>query len=116
QRSHLRIRDLAAGQRLGQLRQSPQRLRRAHLLARRGQRNLTAPVQPFGAALVAPLGPAEAVVEVANQLEHLVGRRMQLARETTDGGLELVDLAAVDFDTRGRSRHLEPPSNAFLYT
>src|SRR5690606_18145707 len=74
-----------------------------------GQRDLTAPVQPFRAALVAPLGPTEAVVEVADQLEHAVRGRMQRARETADGDLELVDLAAVDGDTRRRSGHLETP-------
>ena len=58
-----------------------QRLRGAHLLARRRQRQPAAPREPLGAAREAPLRQPEAIVELADEHEHSIRLGVHLPRE-----------------------------------
>src|SRR5690606_24069768 len=61
------------------------------LLARRALRDVAAVVEPFGAALEAPLEPAGALVEAADEDEKVVRRGVDPGGEIDDRAVELVD-------------------------
>ena len=103
QRPHLRVRQPPFAKRERDAGQIAQRLRRAHLLARRRQRDAATPRQPLGATREAPLRPAEPVVELAHQHEQPVVHGVDATREAADGRIDLVDRAIRM--GRGRGRH-----------
>jgi len=77
QRPHLGVRELAAGEGLGQERQRPQRARHPHALARRARVEPHTPGEPFGARAAARV-PAFPRVELANQIEEAGGRGIEM--------------------------------------
>ena len=79
----LGVRQLAAGERLGQPRQRGQGTRHADLLAGRAEVEADAPGQPLGAGAKAGV-PAAAGVEVADEIEQAGGGRIEMRGELGD--------------------------------
>src|SRR5205809_3490508 len=69
ERSHLRIRELPAAERLGDPRQLAEATRYPNVLARRPRRDRAAPRDPLCAGATAGAGPAVAPVELRHQLQ-----------------------------------------------
>ena len=83
QRAHLRVRELAPLQGLGQSRQACQRTRHPHALARRAQVEPHAPAQP-GRARAESGVPALAGVEFADELQQASGGGVEVGRQLGD--------------------------------
>ena len=83
----LRVGDLAAGEGGGEQRQGRQGAGHPHLLAGGAEGEAGAPVEPVGAGAEAD-APALALVELLEQHEQLVGRRLDVGREPGDAFAE----------------------------
>jgi hypothetical protein len=106
QRADLRVRQLAAGERLGEAGQRGERARHTDALASGAELDADAPRQPVGAGAEAGV-PAGARVELADEVEQAGGGGVEVSGE-------LGDLVAEAIQIRGGHRHFPPVSR--LYT
>ena len=88
---HLRVGQCALLERARHLGEVFQGMRHPDFLARGRGAEVTAPVQPLGAVLEAPLEPPRTLVELANEDEKLIGRGIDVGGEGYDGVVEIVD-------------------------
>ena len=96
--ANFRIGQLAAREGRADGRQRLQRVRDPHFLAGRVQAQIAAPGEPLGAVGEAPLEPAAALVEAADEHQQVVGRGVDAGGEADDCAVDLVD----GFGRRGR--------------
>jgi hypothetical protein len=88
---HLRVRELSAGERLGQSRQRRKGVRDAHVLPGSSRRHADPPRQPFRAGAEAGV-PAAARVELADQGEQPRGGGIEMGRQLGDLVAEAIEL------------------------
>lgn len=83
-RADLRVADLASLHGCCDLRQLLQRVRRAHLLARRAQVDAALPIEPVRAVLRRATVPALATIELGDESEKAIVRRVEMADQLDD--------------------------------
>jgi hypothetical protein len=90
-RAYLGVRDIGAGERLGQPRKVPQRACHPHVLAGRTDVESYTPAQPVRAR-AEPGVPPLAHVELTNEVEQARRRRLEVRRQLGDLVAETVEL------------------------
>jgi len=90
ERPDLGVREIALRQRLGQERQGPKGASHTDPLARGAQVEAHAPVQPVGARAES-IVPAALQIELADEIEQVAGRGLQVDRELGNLVAELIE-------------------------
>jgi hypothetical protein len=90
-RAHLRVAEFAATHGRGDQWQAFERAGDTDLLARRPQIEAALPAEPVGAGMRKAIGPALATVELGDQHQPAVVRRVEVPGQFGDLGLELAD-------------------------
>jgi hypothetical protein len=96
-RTHLRVRDHAAPERVADLRKAFERASHAHLLARRDGVDAALPAEPLRAARDTVALVALPAIELGDELEEAIGCRAHVAPELEELGFE-----ALQFSVGGR--------------